>query len=880
MARCGSRYILVVVVSGLLLACSYGPMPLTPDERAEIIAADHRALRTQQEVVDHPVGLFEAMARALKYNLEHRVSLLEKSVAQKQWDLSFFDLLPQVNASAALKARNTPEASSGFSITDGTASTSYSTAQDRSKKTANLVTVWNVLDFGVSVVQARQESDRVLIAEENRRKAVHTLLQDVRSTFWRAAGAQKLEKAIGLVIQKARRALVDARQVERERLRPPLEILRFQKTLLEIVRQFQDLRHQLSLAKTEFSSLINLSPGTHFTLDIPDDPALAIPPMTMTIDEMEQLALDNRPEAREAMYKARISRGDVRKAMLRLLPGLEFQASHEWDSNSFSLHAQWEEAGARVAWNLLNLVQGPMAVRMAENREALENMRRLTLHMAILSQVHLSFRQNLDDQRKLKAAEEIDSVDQRILKNFRLTASNDAQSQLEYINASASAIMSRLQLYQAYADAQNAVGRIFVTLGVDLFPQAVRADSVSALAGALREAVMAWDEGVSGGPFQELMASLNVSPEKPAKQRGTVSLAVERKGKDAWKERNIPFYFLQSQPFMGVTDLEKKQSRPETERKSEGEDGVKGEREAKGKVKKNEGQDTVVPPVPDASLQNRRIKVEPELFEDIQNLLQAWASAWSRRDPEAYFEFYEDKLFHPAHGQSLKAWRRRMRDSLGALGALQVDVRELEVVWGASPIVLADSSEEELSVGKPVKEKPTEWLQASFRESYRSSHLHAVSQKFLMLGKTADGWKIFREASEIFQPPQKPGSKPVPLSAGFAVQVALVDQLEKMQKIRREWSKKGLRPTVIETLDQKNKLLYSVRVAYFREKGHAVFFRWSLQLMEGIESVVVPASIAEMSRAISSGMLSTDTDQSQASPDADSPVKPSQKPAP
>ena len=466
--RRASPLILVAGVSGLLSACSYSSTPFTSGERAEILATDHSALLARQVVVDRPISLFEAMARALKYNLEHRIALLEKVVARKQLDLAHFNLLPEVTANAAFKNRSTPEASTGYSVTsdgnpvEGSASFDrYGVAQDRNKTTANLTAAWSVLEFGLNAIAARQESDRVLIAQENQRKAVHSLLQRVRVTFWQAAGAQKLDDAIGMVIRQARDALSDARQVEQERLKPLLEILRFQKTLMEIVRQLQELRHQLRLAKTEFASLINLPPSTDFKLDIPNDPALAIPSIRMSIEEMEQLALDNRPELRKKMYEARISSAEVRKAMLDLLPDLSFQLSHNWDSNTFALYPQWEEAGAAVAWNIWKILQSPTRIRQAENREALAKMSRLTKHMAILTEVHLAFRRYLNDQRKLKAAEEMDAVDRRILENFSVTSRSDAQSHLEYISSAASAIMSRLQLYQAYADGQNAVGLIF-----------------------------------------------------------------------------------------------------------------------------------------------------------------------------------------------------------------------------------------------------------------------------------------------------------------------------------------------------------------------------------------------------------------------------------
>ena len=44
----------------------------------------------------------------------------------------------------------------------------------------------------MSYFNARQQADRTLIAEEQRRKVVQGLIQDVRRAYWRAASAQGL----------------------------------------------------------------------------------------------------------------------------------------------------------------------------------------------------------------------------------------------------------------------------------------------------------------------------------------------------------------------------------------------------------------------------------------------------------------------------------------------------------------------------------------------------------------------------------------------------------------------------------------------------------------------------------------------------------------
>ncbi|MEO5352824.1 MAG: TolC family protein [Magnetococcus sp. XQGC-1] len=920
----------VAVAPVLLVACSYGLNPLSSGERAEMLSQDRTALFTRQEPVTRPISLFEAMARALKYNLTHRVALLEKAVAQRQLDLTQFELLPQVAGNAELKARSTPEASKGYSITDRAASNSFSTAQDRSKMTGRLGMAWNILDFGVSAIQASQDADRTLIANENQRKAVHTLLQEVRSTFWRAAGAQKLEDAIGPVIQQARNALNDARQVERERLKPQLEILRFQKTLLEIVRQLQELRHQLSLAKTEFAALINLPPGSEFQLEIPDDPALTIPEIRMTVEEMESLALDNRPDVRESLYTARISRGDVRKAMLRMLPGLEFQVGHNWDSNSFAMSSQWEEASSRVVLNIMNILQGPTAIRLAENREELANMRRLTLHMAILTQVHLAYRQHLSDQRKLQAVEEIDAVDQRIFKNYSATAHNDAQSRLEYISSAASAIMSRLQLYQAYADAQNSVGRIFVTLGVDLAPKATRADEIGVLTDAVRESVMEWDEGVSGTPLQSLLESLSKPARKETEKKESREVAQEKEG-----STGIPNYFLEPHfmkemkegapppvdpgrglPEKGEADRAKDAQAPqrifgaesggmtaeELQRALIGEEkrdlpppaekravtpqplpapvqekpsaaspppqGVKQEKGVAAAPREESPTVVKLPPLPAdkpppvkppvaqagavaaakaAPVQAEKAAVvpteatsggkEPEAKGpeesktriEVREMLQGWSRAWSQRNPDAYWSYYAGEKFLPAHGQSLAAWRQRSKETLRGLSFLQVEVENLEVMENL-PAPMAGM----------LKKGPIEFVQVAFRESYRSNHLQNFSRKLMILGKEADGWKIFREAVSVVPAPG--GAVP----PGYGVQVAAAEMHADHKKLLDEWSARGFRPQAVATVDEKKQSHYSIRLAHFREREQAVFFRWFLQIALGVESMVVPAGAAEL----------------------------------
>ena len=68
--------------------CSVNPKPLSRSELA--LSADDYRLRVtaNQEPLNGPVGLYEAMARALKYNLDRRVEMMETALRGRELQLS------------------------------------------------------------------------------------------------------------------------------------------------------------------------------------------------------------------------------------------------------------------------------------------------------------------------------------------------------------------------------------------------------------------------------------------------------------------------------------------------------------------------------------------------------------------------------------------------------------------------------------------------------------------------------------------------------------------------------------------------------------------------------------------------------------------------
>lgn len=158
--------LLALVVSG----CAVTSQPIDRSVSEQRAKSDLQNMYKDQEPLKGPLTLHEAMARAVKYNLEGRLKIMEEALAKRQLDLASFDMLPRMALSAGYAGRNNVSASSSRSVETGSQSLEPSTSQDRDRRVADLTMVWNVLDFGVSYINAKQQGDQRLIVQERRRR--------------------------------------------------------------------------------------------------------------------------------------------------------------------------------------------------------------------------------------------------------------------------------------------------------------------------------------------------------------------------------------------------------------------------------------------------------------------------------------------------------------------------------------------------------------------------------------------------------------------------------------------------------------------------------------------------------------------------------------
>jgi len=484
------------LVSALLLSgCgTIKPEPLTQDEIGARVSADRAAMYRDQQPVSGPLTLSDAMARALKYNLDYRLKMMETALSRGILDISQQDMLPKLMTDAGYRWRDNDSSGTSVGIEDRVVSLRPSTSEEREHLLADATFSWDVLDFGMSYYRAKQQADNVNIAEERRRKVLQNIVQEVRDAYWRALGAQRLLSEAQPLAEEIQTALEKTREAERAGILPPVEGLEYQRALLDAVALLNQKRQEMQMAKSELAALLNLPSTTDFTLQDVANPALSGVPSQL--DTLEQMALERRPELREEDYKTRIDVLETKRQIASLFPNLNLFGGISYDSNSYLYNNSWVQGGVGVSMNLFKLLSAPAISRTNDARLATDNARRMALSMAVLTQVRVSVERYKLAVYDYQIAQESARVDQRLASISRAGSDNSLSSDLESLRTQARSIVSRFQEAASYAQAQSAYGRVLNSVGIDLLPEKVTSSDLPTLSREINQSLVAGEKQV------------------------------------------------------------------------------------------------------------------------------------------------------------------------------------------------------------------------------------------------------------------------------------------------------------------------------------------------------------------------------------------------
>lgn len=487
-ARAARRLSLTTLAAAVLAGCAVTP-PAALDTQAllEQDRTDRNVMFAAQEPVTGPITLDEAIARALKYNLQQRLALMERALEENLTDVQQQGLLPRLTARAGLRTRSNDYGSSSESLSTGRQSLEPSTSQERDGHTADLQLSWNVLDFGLSYFGAKAQGNKALAAEERRRRVAADIIRQTRAAYWNAVTAERLKDQVAATLTEVRQTLAYARETEAKRLVAPIVALRYQRDLLNMVRQTEALDNDLAQAKARLATLMNLPPATAFTLAAPDAAQLEAPKLAYALPDLEALAMVRRPELREEGYLARNAVLETRMSLLRLFPNATLFGGLNYDSNKYLVNNHWADAGVQVSWNLLNVLAWPAIERAGQSREKVAELRRQALRMAVLSQVHIAWLERERAEAAFLRAKELSRLQDAIREQTENAARSSAETHLEVVRAKVETLLAARARDLSYAELINAQNTVYQASGIDPLPERIGDGSLAGLAQDIAE---------------------------------------------------------------------------------------------------------------------------------------------------------------------------------------------------------------------------------------------------------------------------------------------------------------------------------------------------------------------------------------------------------
>ena len=476
----------VIGLGLFLVSCSVTPEALSLEEQMIQIEEDLAAIAAEKSPVTKDLTLYEAMARAVQHNLQQRVSAYEINLKRNDLDLNRLDMLPELNIGYTRSYRDSDPEATFISSSTGQTALQTIDFDDRNKSVASLELSWNILDFGLSYARAQKHADQYLIATEHRRKILQGLIEQTRIAYYRAAAADHVLSEVDVLIDEAKLNLSKARHIEEVGLKAPKEILSYQSSLLETMRNLLIRRKSLMTAKLELATLINLNNAEDYKISYDEsDLASNIPTFDMNGDSLEMFALMNRPEIKEAFYDHRGAVRDVRTEVMNTLPGLGFTIGGNYDSNSILENTQWLSLATGFAGNLMRIFTLDNRVENAEFKEKLVALKRKALVAAVMGQVKMSYTRFDVAQKDYEVFKDLAVVNKRLLKTVEKKLNEGEVSHADLLAAKARILTNKLEQYYAYIDVHGEYARLVSTLGMDVLPPSYGEMDIDTLAGEI-----------------------------------------------------------------------------------------------------------------------------------------------------------------------------------------------------------------------------------------------------------------------------------------------------------------------------------------------------------------------------------------------------------
>ncbi len=413
-------------------------------------------LNTPREI-KKPIDMYMAMALALKYNYTRRMASMEENLI-KAGSSNYSQLQDVLNKAGYINTNNSANLSPDLKV------------------------AWNIIDMSSLAYQNIDSDLKQNLSIEQSRKVIHNVLQEARLLYWKTLSAQRLLPVIDDMTEFMTLEVDEMNAKAKEQAAvgeaPSQEELQKKRKYMEAVKNLSSLKHQLETAQTNLASLMGLHPSTSFKLVGSEYGNFELPEIKSNLNQLEWLALTNRPELRAHDF---ISTDSDKELVITRFNETQGSSCKQ----NTKIYDKCSRASAEYAISMMEDVRG-------QNASTLETLRRERMTQLILNQVYVSWAQYMAAMEDYQINMEIAGTSENIAEDLTFTkGSKNESSQLE----ASRAIEDEVKAFMSYVDVQSALGDLYATLGLDALPYYMLNEKPSDIALYLRGAYVKWAEG-------------------------------------------------------------------------------------------------------------------------------------------------------------------------------------------------------------------------------------------------------------------------------------------------------------------------------------------------------------------------------------------------
>jgi multidrug efflux system outer membrane protein len=462
-------FIAISLITSLLVSCTIKPEKITNTEKIAATKATLNTLHIDDGSKEFKIDLRKAIALAMDSNLEYRIKKVQSALAYKQYDLAKTELYPNIDLKSDYNNRNRDYIKTLGDVSGGT-----SAAQSlipHTIKTGSVVFNWDILDFGLSYVRAKQAADRYLLAVEQRKQMAATIINDVIKNYTLAYYGQELNEQLQEIETSVNDAITITDKAIEQEVGERQLILGYRKALIEDYRQAKDNVIYFNQSRDKLLNLINYNAkvkmeDVQLKLAAPDPYLLKLPSLNSDLLHLDTIALFFRPELSESIYKIREIEKQKAVTILEKLPSLGFNLGYNYDSDKYLKFQNWWSHNLNLAWNLLHMATIPAAIDTVETQLETARLTHLASSAVILGEVRVLLYNYRMKKYDFHLAEDQSKFATNLYNHTLNLVTSGMGDEQTLVTDKLVALNSELSKLRSFVDARNLFEDLVLALGL------------------------------------------------------------------------------------------------------------------------------------------------------------------------------------------------------------------------------------------------------------------------------------------------------------------------------------------------------------------------------------------------------------------------------